>query len=209
MRGHRRTATRRAVAGVLGGALAAACVMSTARPDITPLPEAVHASVDLPVRDATQRLAEGLRSDSIPVTKIEPRDGYLETPWFDAESGTPTDRSPLGPDVVKVRAFIDPARVGQSDLDVETVFRGVSNPAVPSRELEQIVPSDHVVVKRVQAALDELVRRYGEPAPAAAVAPATGDTTRPDSVRVDSFQIAPPAADSIRADSSRIRPRRP
>ena len=29
-------------------------------------------------------------ADSIPIVKVEPKDGYLETEWFIAASGSPT-----------------------------------------------------------------------------------------------------------------------
>ena len=40
--------------------------------------------MDLDVAKATTTLAEQLKSDSIPVSRVEPKDGYLETEWFSA-----------------------------------------------------------------------------------------------------------------------------
>ena len=64
-----------------------ACQPSTTRPPFPPLPEAAGSEVRLPVPIATRRLAEALKADSVPTRKVKLRDGYIETPWFDATSG--------------------------------------------------------------------------------------------------------------------------
>ena len=143
-------------------ALAAACLLSTSRPGFEPLLGVQTAEVRLGPAAATQRLGEALRVDSIPVTRVEPRDGYVQTPWFDAASGQPTGRSPLGPEVVRVRGWVNPGRYGHSDLRVEVAYRAVRDPSVPGRELERQVPPDHPVRLRVQSALDTLARRFGD-----------------------------------------------
>lgn len=147
-------------AGLAG--LAAACLLSTSRPGFEPLPGTQTAEVRLAPAAATQRLGEALRADSIPVTQVEPRDGYVQTPWFDAATGRPTGRSPLGPDVVRVRGWVNPGRYGHSDLRVEVAYRALSDPSVPERELERPVPPDHPVRIRVQAVLDTLAHRFGD-----------------------------------------------
>jgi hypothetical protein len=40
--------------------------------------------VALPRGEATERLAEALRQDSIPLARVDARDGYLASPWFEA-----------------------------------------------------------------------------------------------------------------------------
>lgn len=143
-------------------ALAAGCLLSTSRPVFAPLLGAQTAEVRLPPAAATQHLGEALRTDSIPVTRVEPRDGYLQTPWFDAATGRPTERLPLGSDVVRVRGWVNPGRYGHSDLRVEVAYRALSDPSVSERELERPVPPDHPVRIRVQAALDTLARRFSD-----------------------------------------------
>lgn len=151
---------------LLGFGLAAvACQPSTNRPSFVPRPEAAGQELRLPVREATQRLAEALRADTIPIRRIERRDGYMESPWFDARTGRPTNRRPVGPGVVKVRAWADPARPGSSQLTVETSYRPVMDPSLPDRELEQEVARDHRVAKKVQGVLATLAKRYGAPPP--------------------------------------------
>jgi hypothetical protein len=143
----------------------AACQPTTTRPSFTPLPEAAGSELRLRVREATRRLAEALRADTIPIRRIELRDGYLESPWFDTRNGRPTKRRPSGPGVVRVRAWIDPARPGSSQLTVETLYRPVMDPSLPTRELERQVARDHRTARKVEGVLGRLVQRYGTPPP--------------------------------------------
>jgi hypothetical protein len=103
------------------GLAVAACQPNTSRPGFAPLPEAAATEVRLPVRDATRYLADALRADSIPIRRVMLRDGYLESNWFYSKSKrTVRYRRPLGPEIVRVRAWADPARPGSSQLSVET-----------------------------------------------------------------------------------------
>jgi hypothetical protein len=154
---------------------AAACQPATTRPAFLPRPEALGAELRLSVSDATRRLAESLRTDSIPVRTVRLRDGYIETPWFASRTGRPVKgQQPLGRGTVRVRAWADPARPGSTQLTVETLYRPVADPSLPERELERQVPADHPAAKKVQAAVERLVQRYGTPPPRPAAEPETG-----------------------------------
>jgi len=186
--------------------LAVGCFLSTTRPGFEPLLGTPKAEVRLPTVTATERLAEALRNDSIPVSRVEPRDGYLETSWFDAATGRPGARSPLGSGIVRVRGWVDPGRIGHSDLRVEVAYRAYRDPSVPERELERPPPADHPVKVRVKAVLDSLEKRFGDPIPPPVV-PDTGAAPQapPDSTRQPSDSVrrgGPSPADSVR-------PRRP
>lgn len=150
---------------LLSFGFAAACQPSTNRPAVVPRPEAVGQELRLSRREATRRLAEALRADTIPIRRIELRDGYMESPWFDARTGRPTSRRPLGSGVVKIRAWADPARPGSSRLTVETLYQPLADPSLPHRELEQPVPPDHRVARKVTAVLAKMAERYGAPPP--------------------------------------------
>lgn len=157
----------------LGLSLAVACQPNTTRPPFPPLPEAAGTEIRLPVREATRHLAEALRADSLPVRRVELRDGYVETPWFNAATRRPIrGRRPVGPNVVRIRAWADPARPGSSQLTVETLYRPLADPSLPERELEREVPRSHPVAVKVEAALRKLVERYGGPPPPQAPTPA-------------------------------------
>lgn len=139
------------------------CHPTTTRPSFLPIPEAARVEIQLSPREATTRLAETLRADSIPAGTVHVRDGWLETRWFDAGSGALTHRRPIGPDVVRVRGWSDPGRPGYAVLTVETVYRPLADPSLPPRELEREVPRDNPTSARVRAALKALADRYGTP----------------------------------------------
>jgi hypothetical protein len=156
------------VAAGVGAALG--CQASTTRPPFGPYPEAAHGEIGFGNPDrlatvvrATRALADALLADSIPITRVEEQDGYLETRWFDARTLQPTAREPLGPDIVRVRGWVTPAKPGFGGIEVETVYRPLVDPSLPSRELESPVPNDHPVGLRVAEVVRRLVERYGEP----------------------------------------------
>lgn len=150
-----------------------ACQPATSRPPFPPVPQAAVIEVRLPPREATRLLAEALQADSIPATRVDLRDGWLETGWFEPASGQRTGHRPIGPDVVRVRAWADPTHAGNSKVTVETLYHPAADASLPERELDRQVPRDHSVAIKVRAALQELVKRYGGP-PAQAAVPAAG-----------------------------------
>lgn len=153
--------TRGLRAAILTGLVA--CQPGTTRPSIVPLPEAAVTEIRLPVQEATRVLAQALEADSIPGLRVRIRDGYIESSWFEAASGRPTHRRPIGPGVVRVRAWADPARPGDTQLRVETLYRPLADPSLPERELERQVPPDHPVAVKVRSTLQDLLKRYGGP----------------------------------------------
>ena len=140
-----------------------ACQPATTRPSFTPLPEAEAVEIRLSQVEATRRLAELMVSDSIPAARVELRDGFIESRWFDPSTGKPSTQRPIGTGIVRVRAWSDPGRPGFAVLTVETVYRPVADPSLPPRELEREVPKDHPVATKVRAALQEMVKKYGGP----------------------------------------------
>jgi hypothetical protein len=163
-----------------------ACQPATSRPPYPPAPQAAATEVRLPPREATRLLAEALKADSIPASRVDLRDNWLETLWFDPSGGHATARRPIGPQVVRVRAWADPTRPGASKLIVETVYRPAADPSVPQRELDHQVPRDHPVAIKVRAALQDLVKRYGGPPPPPE--PAAGPGVTPDADEPDAGQ---------------------
>lgn len=155
-----------------------ACRPNTTRPGIVPLPEAAGTEIRLPPREATRNLAEALRADSVPIRRVAIRDAYIESGWFDTRTRRPTSvRRALGPGVVQVRAWADPARPGSSQIVVETTYRPLLDPSLPQRELERQVPRNHPVAVDVEGVLRRLVERYG--GPPTAPAPTSAPTAQP------------------------------
>lgn len=133
---------------------------STRPPQLEPVRDALQVEVHLTRQLATQELADQLLLDSIPVTVVELRDGYLETPWFDAATGVATEAWPLGPEVVRLRGWVDPGAPQHSHMTVELVFRPVADPSSPPRELDQQVSEDNPAALRVGRALTTMAERF-------------------------------------------------
>ena len=155
---------------IVAAVLVAGCRATTKRPDVVPLPEAEHAVVgfgmlnrDSSVAWITDSVVAYLVADSIPVGRVHRVDGYLETPWFDAKTLLPTAARPLGQDVVKVRAWVDAAKPGFAQVEIETVYVPAADPSVRDRETEVAVPLVHPINRRVAGALKRLNDKYGAP----------------------------------------------
>lgn len=144
----------------LGAALILGCKAATTRPYFPPVTGAPQTEIELGVRDATKALADVLRGDSLPVHRVEPRDGFVETAWFDARDKRVSGGRRLGPDVVQVRAWVDPSRPGHSRVVIETVFRPLSDASLSARDLDRQVPPDHPIGKRMTEIITELAKLY-------------------------------------------------
>lgn len=152
----------RAAVWLIGAGLMA-CQPLTTRPPYPPVPEAATTEVRLVPREATRLLAAALQRDSIPTSRVELRDAWLETSWFDTATGRRTSHRRVGPGVVRVHAWSDPTRPGFSKITLETTYRPVADPSLPERSLEHQVPRDHPVAVKMRAALADLVKQYGGP----------------------------------------------
>ena len=130
------------------------------------MPGAVHVELDLLPSPAIEALAEAMLADSLPVNKVEARDAWLESPWFDTTAGRPYRGEPLGAGVVRIRAWADPGRPDHSEVTVEIVFRPLADPSLQERSTEQAVPPGHPTAKRVAAILKSLATEYGDSVPA-------------------------------------------
>jgi hypothetical protein len=148
------------------GLLLLGCFPSTTRPSFLPQPTAAAIELQLEVPKATRALALALNTDSIPIRRTEPKDGWLESEWFDANTLKPTTARHLGLDVVKVRAWVDPARPStqgdnHSIITVETVYRPMADPSRSDRDLEREVPATHPIAGRVLAVTTALAKKFG------------------------------------------------
>jgi hypothetical protein len=149
---------------LLAGLALVACQASTTRPGFSPMPGAEMVELELEIPDATRIVAELLGEDSIPVRRVEPRDGLVESHWFETPGFQRTRRRPLGPAVTQVRAWVDPARPGHSTVTVETVYRIWADPARPARDVEAQVAESHPASVRVRQVLQRAAAQYGDSA---------------------------------------------
>lgn len=148
---------RAAGAGALALAIAgAACDPATTRPAFAPFPEADTAQFADRVPAATRKLADALKGDSVPVSRVKEKDGYIESGWIDLRTGRQATVGAVGDSVVRVRAWVDPTIPNHSRAAVETAVRARLDPSLPSRELEQPAAPGHPIVVRVRRALEKV-----------------------------------------------------
>lgn len=143
-----------AMATVLG------CDPNTTRPAITPSPGSLTAIIAEDPGEAIGVLAQRLKDDSIPLRRVEARDAWLESPWIDSLGHVTTAR-PIGPDVIRLRAWADPAKVGSSTLTIELSWRPYADPSIPDRELDRDVAATLPIAKRVGEVMAQLKKDYG------------------------------------------------
>jgi hypothetical protein len=182
--------------------LVASCRATTSRPSFTSFPEAVAGELGLgqPNRDSsvvqvTRLVVGALRADSFPLARVHEFDGFIDSGWLDAATLAPTSRRPLGPEVVRVRGWVDPGKPGFSRVDLETIYVPVADPSRPARDLEAPAPPDHPVTKRVAALMKTLVDKYGDPAERERLKPAPGGPPLDSTARAKQ-PPAPPARDT-------------
>lgn len=178
---------------LLGAVVLAACQASTMRPSFAPVPSALSAQIELDPPVALDTLLAAFRRDGVTMATVEARDGFFDSGWLASATLTPTDARPVGPEVVRLRGWVDLGKPYHSRYTVETVYVPTVDPSREGRELEVAVPEVHPASVRVRAVLSGVLARFGDPEDraadsvatawvrarlrAAATAPATPDTT--------------------------------
>jgi hypothetical protein len=147
-------------------AAAAACTPVTTRPDFFPFPEAPISILDARPERVTRELAALVPAESLRIERVNARDGYLETAWYDAKTG----RSYAGArdlphlaSAVKIRCWADPYVPGQTRLTVEAVYRPRFDPSRPERDLEVMVPKDHPGTEIAARLIENVKQKVGVP----------------------------------------------
>jgi len=138
------------------------CRATTSRPSFLPSPSATSAEVELEIPEATRALAEALAKDSIALATIKEADGFIDSGWLDAVTLERTGKRPLGRDVVRVRAWVNPAKQFWSELVVEATYRPLEDPSRPGRELDVMLEPDHPLQRRIAGSLRRLIEQYGD-----------------------------------------------
>lgn len=142
----------------------AACSPVTTRPPFQPLPEALVATVNAPPARIAAAAAEWLATEGLTVIRSSPRDGYVETAWYDTHTKTTHPGSGDVPDLaatVKLRCWADPDVPGRTRLTVDPVYRSRYDPSSTERDLEAAVPASHDGHHIAQRLLDALKQKYG------------------------------------------------
>lgn len=145
---------------LLAAAWLAACNPNTTRPAVTPSPGSLTLIVPLERGEAIALLAQRLQDDSIPVARVDTLDAWLESPWIDSLGHVTTAR-PIGPNVIRLRGWADPAKVGSSVVTVELSWRPYADPSVPQRELDRDVAATSPIAKRLGDVMAKIKKDYG------------------------------------------------
>jgi hypothetical protein len=174
--------------------LSLSCRATTSRPSFLPLPSAAVAEVELEIPEATRALAEALARDSITLAVVREADGFIDSGWLAGKTLEPTAARPLGQDVVRVRAWVNPAKQFWSELVVEATYRPMADPSRPERELDVQLPDDHPLQRRLAGVIRRLIELHGDPATIQAMFPPK-PIVKPDTAKVKpdtSSHRAPP-----------------
>src|SRR5213595_1347138 len=146
--------------------LLAACTPVTTRPDFKPDPRALVVVLNARPERVTLELETLLPAESLEVERLNVRDGYVETSWYDATRRR-SYRHPRDiadpPATVKIRCWADPWVPGQTRLTVEPVYRPRVDPSRTERDLEVIAPPEHAGYKVAQELIEKAKQKLGTP----------------------------------------------
>jgi hypothetical protein len=191
--------TRRLVTGHWFLVMLLGCAATTSRPYFQPVPTAAVAEIELGIPQATRALAEGLAKDSIALSIIKENDGFIDSGWLDARTLEHTGARPLGAGVVRIRAWVNPAKQFWSELSVEATFRPIDDPSRPERELDVPLPEDHPLQKRLGAVIEKLIVQYGD-------ADALRDfQQKTATAKADTLKVKPDTG-KAKADTTKVKP---
>ena len=180
------------------------CRATTSRPYYPPLPTASVAEVELEIPEATRALAEAMAIDSIALLVIKEQDGFIDSGWLDVRTLERTSARPLGADVVRVRAWVNPSKQFWSELQVEATFRPMADPSRPERELDAQLPDDHPLQRRLAGVIRKLIEQYGDAEALKALEVKPVAPVKPDSAaRPDTSKVKP---DTLKAKPDTIKP---
>jgi len=143
-----------------------ACTPVTTRPDFLPDPQAARLVLDAPPGRVTPEIATLVAAESLQVERVNVRDGYVETAWYDTRSRRSFRGAGDVPDLaatVKIRCWADPYVPGQTQLTVETVSRPRYDPSRTERDLELVVPKTHAGHAIADSLVAALKKRFGTP----------------------------------------------
>ncbi|HEX2648088.1 MAG TPA: hypothetical protein VHO95_12745, partial [Candidatus Dormibacteraeota bacterium] len=113
----------------------------TTRPDFKPDPRAPVVLLDARPERVTLELQALVPAESLDVARLNVRDGYVETLWYDPvrHRSYPHERDIADlQTTVKIRCWADPWVPGQTRLTVEPVYRPRLDASRTERDLEEI-----------------------------------------------------------------------
>jgi len=144
--------------------LIAACTPATTRPPFPPSPAAPALVINARPARVIAVLDSLVVAESLQVTVMSPRDGYLETAWYDTAAKTSHATWGDVPNLAttaKIRCWANPYVPGESTVTLEAVYRPRYDPSRTERDLEVVVPKEHEGYKIAERLLGKLKDRLG------------------------------------------------
>lgn len=145
--------------------VAASCTPVTTRPPFLPSPQAVVVVVDAPPPRVVPEAVGWLTNQGLRVEWSSPRDGYVETAWYNLRTRASTFGETDPGDLlttVKIRCWADPYTPGKSQITVEAVYRPMLDPSRPERDLEVVVPQGSEGYRIAAQLTEAMKQRFGE-----------------------------------------------
>lgn len=136
------------------------------RPEFLPDPRAPVVLLDARPERVTLELQTLVPAESLEVARLNVRDGYVETAWYDPERHRSYHHDRDIADLettVKIRCWADPWVPGQTRLTVEPVYRPRLDASRTERDLEVLVASEGVGYKLAERLIAKLKAKLGTP----------------------------------------------
>lgn len=130
-----------------------------------PSPQALVVVVDATPPRVVPEAVGWLTNQGLRVEWSSPRDGYVETAWYNlrTHASTPGETDPGDLlNTVKVRCWADPNVPGKSQLTVEVVYRPILDPSRPARDLEVTVPHGSEGYRIAEQLVEAMKQRFGQ-----------------------------------------------
>lgn len=130
---------------ILASVAVAACAsVGTVRPPFPPLYQAFVDTVRADTAALIGALEERIIAEGLEIRISSVLDAYVETRWFNVVTGRSGDGDVAHPErEILLRFWVDPLGPLGYQLTAEAVFRRVSDPSLPSRQREVMVPPGH------------------------------------------------------------------
>lgn len=145
--------------------MVAACTPVTTRPPFLPAPQALVAVVDAPPPRVVPEAVGWLTNEGLRIEWSSPRDGYVETAWYNlrTHSATLGDTDPGDLlNTVKIRCWADPHVPGKSQVTVEAVYRPMLDPSRQERDLEVVVPQGSEGYRIAQQLVEAMKQKFSQ-----------------------------------------------
>ena len=136
--------------------------MGTVRPPFPPLYQAFVDTLRADTAALIGALEERVIAEGLEIRISSVLDAYVETRWFNVVTGHSGDGDVAHPErEILLRFWIDPLGPLGYQLTAEAVFRRVSDPSLPSRQREVMVPPGHDGEAILLRILNSLRERFG------------------------------------------------